>query len=1091
MKRFLSLILSLLIVFSVVAVIPVGAAEADVAEVGGQTGQCTWTYNSSKCKLTISGSGYMADYGTYETNEYYSDVPTIEQRPWQDYNVVELVIEEGVVNIGSFAFYNLDTLKKVTIPSSIDDTGIYSFASCDNLMSVDLPDTLTTIGRGTFVSCVSLKQLHFPDKLKKIEERAFRNSGLVSADLMNTSIKSIGNYAFLSCDNMTQISLPPCLTNIGANGVGHDYAKGLEGRPEYAQPVNGFRVIGYRNSYAEIYAFNNDLSFVAITKSTVFFDANGGAGEMESVEVTMGGDYTLPACEFDPPSYDVVFSGWLVGTKVYKPGEKISIGRNTYYTYATAQWSDHVTIHFIVPSPNNSQYFYKMDDIVLQVGETFELPEYKNDYRYVADYWDCDGVRYEVGQEVEPESDMTFTVHYKLREYTLYFLPNGGSGKAFTITGHLWEDITIPECTYSHPEGKLFKCWEDERGNEYKPGDTHEILGSYTGVVTFNAIWSDEVEGSVGACDWNYNTITKAFTVSGWGSFDYDSSSNYHQYYESAESLEVENGVTAIGRNAFIRGDCLESVVFPTSLNEVGQNAFVACPELSSVDIPYGVVSIGSNAFARCDSLMRVYIPESVTSIGSKAFGYVGTNYDTKLDGFTIQCKPGTAAESYAKTNGFAVEYTENASGSVGDYGWEYDPGSMTLTVSGSGSFEYDDSFDEFLWEAKHLIVEDGITAIGEAIMLNADQLETVEIAGSVKEIGDDCFQNCENLRSITLNEGLETIGYGALEELPLIEKLTIPSTVKTIMGVSNLPKLKSITIPNGVEKLDKWALVELPMVTSIKLPNSLTYIGDNCLMDIPNMKSITVPSSVTFIGEESLGYYYSSAEREYVPMDGFTICGAKGSAAETYAKANGFRFVSNTVEIEEKTDTATGIKAEIDSDSELVVRAVAEGSVTVVVDGSIAAAYDIKLTKDGSNVQPDSSVTVSIPCSDPTAKVYRVEDDNSVTDMNAVYKDGYLVFSTDHFSLYIVTAPDTDRLLGDADNNGAVNVFDASFIQKGLTGSSGYPEYSKMDKNSVEYRAADADGDGTVNIFDAALIQKYLSGAASAQSYGIGQKMK
>ena len=199
---------------------------------------------------------------------------------------------------------------------------------------------------------------------------------------------------------------------------------------------------------------------------------------------------------------------------------------------------------------------------------------------------------------------------------------------------------------------------------------------------------------------------------------------------------------------------------------------------------------------------------------------------------------------------------------------------------------------------------------------------------------------------------------------------------------------------------------------------------------------------------------------------------------------------------IEQKTDQATGVTVEAMSDTTLEVDAVDTGSMTVVVDGSVAAAYDISLKKNGSTVQPDGSVTVSIPCDDPDGKVYRVEADNSLTDMNAVYMGGCLVFTTDHFSLYVVAAsegyePGSDRLLGDADDNGAVNVFDASYIQKGLTGTSGYPEYSKMDKSSVDYLAADTDGDGTVNIFDAALIQKYLSGSSSAQSYGIGQKMK
>ena len=82
-------------------------------------------------------------------------------------------------------------------------------------------------------------------------------------------------------------------------------------------------------------------------------------------------------------------------------------------------------------------------------------------------------------------------------------------------------------------------------------------------------------------------------------------------------------------------------------------------------------------------------------------------------------------------------------------------------------------------------------------------------------------------------------------------------------------------------------------------------------------------------------------------------------------------------------------------------------------------------------------------------------------------------------------------HLLGDADGNGLINVFDSSFIMKGITGTADYPEYSKLDKSSVECRVADVDGNDTVNVFDAALIQKYLTGSASAQGYGVGEPIK
>ena len=80
--------------------------------------------------------------------------------------------------------------------------------------------------------------------------------------------------------------------------------------------------------------------------------------------------------------------------------------------------------------------------------------------------------------------------------------------------------------------------------------------------------------------------------------------------------------------------------------------------------------------------------------------------------------------------------------------------------------------------------------------------------------------------------------------------------------------------------------------------------------------------------------------------------------------------------------------------------------------------------------------------------------------------------------------------ILGDADGNGIVNIFDASYIQKALTGTNGYPDYSVLNKNDIAYRAADADGNGIVNIFDAALISKFLTGDSNAQTYGVGQPM-
>ena len=75
----------------------------------------------------------------------------------------------------------------------------------------------------------------------------------------------------------------------------------------------------------------------------------------------------------------------------------------------------------------------------------------------------------------------------------------------------------------------------------------------------------------------------------------------------------------------------------------------------------------------------------------------------------------------------------------------------------------------------------------------------------------------------------------------------------------------------------------------------------------------------------------------------------------------------------------------------------------------------------------------------------------------------------------------------GDTDGDGKVDVFDASYIQKGIAGALGYPSYLTLTAGDPELKFADIDKDGKVDIFDASLIQRYIAGDLSTQNYGIG----
>ena len=130
--------------------------------------------------------------------------------------------------------------------------------------------------------------------------------------------------------------------------------------------------------------------------------------------------------------------------------------------------------------------------------------------------------------------------------------------------------------------------------------------------------------------------------------------------------------------------------------------------------------------------------------------------------------------------------------------------------------------------------------------------------------------------------------------------------------------------------------------------------------------------------------------------------------------------------------------------------------------------AYNIDLMKGEEKVQPNGKVTVSIAVPDgmdgAKCKVYRAESDGTLTDMKASLNDGKLTFTTDHFSLYIITQSAVK--LGDVDGDGQVTIKDAIAILRHnaevelLTGS--------------QIIAGDLNGDGTVNPKDAILLLQY-----------------
>lgn len=128
---------------------------------------------------------------------------------------------------------------------------------------------------------------------------------------------------------------------------------------------------------------------------------------------------------------------------------------------------------------------------------------------------------------------------------------------------------------------------------------------------------------------------------------------------ETVKSVSIDSSSKHIGGHAFNGCYYLKSIVIPGNIKSIGMMGVANCIELTSVTLCEGIETIGGSAFYHCPKLKSITIPASVTTIDERAFGYTSkdigddTDYNVKIAGFTISGYAGTAAETYAKENGF------------------------------------------------------------------------------------------------------------------------------------------------------------------------------------------------------------------------------------------------------------------------------------------------------------------------------------------------------------------------------------------------------------------------------------------------------
>ena len=247
-----------------------------------------------------------------------------------------------------------------------------------------------------------------------------------------------------------------------------------------------------------------------------------------------------------------------------------------------------------------------------------------------------------------------------------------------------------------------------------------------------------------------------------------------------------------------------------------------------------------------------------------------------------------------------------------------------TLTISGNGKMKdwrnsSDEAWDSNRKNIKNVIINNGVTSIGNFAFSDCTSLTNITIPNSVTSIGDYAFYGCENLINITIPNSVTSIGNDVFNGCISLTSINVDSNNEKYMsdngvlytkdkkiliqypgkkegteylilqGVESIEdyafwgcgNLTNIIIPNGVTSIGYSAFYRCTSLTNITIPNSVTSIGDFAFNECTSLTNIAIPDSVTSIGDHA-----------FYKCDSLSVLCKSNSYAEQYAKENNIKYV-------------------------------------------------------------------------------------------------------------------------------------------------------------------------------------------------------
>lgn len=770
-------------------------------------------YNNGLLEIYGSGNTFNYYYEPLSSLDYYSS--KTKPTPWY-------------ANTSRITSKLHNNIKTIIIASGINSIGDYLFNNCYNLKSITIPESVTIIGKNAFKSCTELTSINIPGSVVSIDESAFRTCKLSEINVSKNNMNYSSLDGNLYNKNRTKL-IRYANGNRNEEFIIPDSVREIDCCAFYSSPF--IKRITIPNTITNIkegtFAYCSKLTSITIPNSVTAIDYGAFFGCSSITGITIPDSVKSIGT--------VAFYDCTSLMSVTIPDSVDSIGGCSFGFYGPAfsygiQYGD---------------YEYEQVAGFTITGFIESMAEkYANDYGFsfrAIDYYatsislNKNILSLEVGNKekltvtIFPENISVNSVTWKSSNNDVATVLNG------TITALSTGTTTITATTITGLEATCLVSVSPRTVEA-----TSITLNKYR--VSLEVGSNETITASIFPNNTTYKSIS-------W------SSSN-------TNVATVSNGeVTAKSPGS-------ATITAKTSNGLIATCTVTVTPKIISVTGVTLNKSSLSLLVGNSERLTATVTPNNATDKSVTWYSHSPSIASVSSDGVVTALTPGTAIIKARTSNGVEASCYIT----VTSISWSLDDG--ILTISGNGPIE-DNAFAARS-DIKKVVIQNGVTGIGEYAFYNSKNIESVSIGNNVKEIGYRAFLQCDKLKSITIGSHVESIGESAFYNCPELTSISIPSSVTNIGNYAfyHCLKLKTISISDNISHLGRevfyntafynnesnWnnnALylnkylvhVKDSVSGSYQIKNGTICIADRVFGGCKSLTEINVPNSVFYLG--------------------------------------------------------------------------------------------------------------------------------------------------------------------------------------------------------------------------------------------------